>query len=439
MEPIPSMEKQDGKELWSLDWDRWDLISSGTGDLCLEDLEKSLSTSKEVSKNVRAIDFESIIEMMPSCGFQVENLMPETEAALQTTKDGTNLVGSSAIVDISVETKVTSPKSKTSSCDISLELNSTSGEVAEDPMVAMETIDVKEDTFQADVTTKGDSLIPCGTVDIEEDQVHVDSAKDEFLSVNEPDTHAGLDKADLVSLGLGKPALASDNLDVLFQHESSLVNTMMRDVDFTNCQINEECRHHESPVQIGEECDREDGLSFKTEGNLQNSKDSSEKDRTAPCLDTSSPTGVCLISIDVPSHGKAAWENQIEIGLHADSLSAVHHIESGTAPADNDLPIDLMKITASSSMSHKLPPELGSENQKKGVEDAASSYLVPSLSISGNCSVGETFWMINSLYLTVFSSPVVMIAGSFLSQQEVQRYGDLTVQYLSHSRDRGVC
>lgn len=396
------MEKRDGAELWSLDWDKWDPISSGTGDLCLEDLEKSLLTSKEVSKTVKAIDFESVIETIPSCGFQVKNLMPGTEVASQATKDGVNLLGSFAFVDLSAETKVTSSKSKTSSCDISLEPKSSSFEVSEDPLLVMGTIDAKEDLVQAYVTTEGDSLVepsvPRETAGTEDDRVRDDSATDEFLSLNELGMPAVLDKTDLVGMESGKPFLAGDDLDVLLHRESSLMDTMVGDVDLhsevndnnlTNCQINEECRYHESPVQLGKESNREDGLSFKTDGDFKNSKESTEKGRTALCMDARSPPDVSLIYGDVPSHVKATWDDQSDSGLNADRLSAVPcdlmELISSTVPVDNDLSRDQLKITTdASSMSDKLLLEAGLENQKQGVEDPEPSDFIPSPSISGN-------------------------------------------------------
>ncbi|KAK4788548.1 hypothetical protein SAY86_019867 [Trapa natans] len=82
---------------------------------------------------------------MPSLGFQINNLIPETEIALQTPKDDSNLVGSSAAADVSVETKLIYPMSKTSPFDITLPLKSARDEVSDAAVLVMETMDAKEE------------------------------------------------------------------------------------------------------------------------------------------------------------------------------------------------------------------------------------------------------------------------------------------------------
>ncbi|KAK4759144.1 hypothetical protein SAY87_020445 [Trapa incisa] len=385
LEPLTSMGKEGGDDLWSLDWDGWDPISSGSGDLCLKDSEKVVLTLEEAPKVVKAINFESLIENMPSLGFQINNLIPQTETALPTPKDDSNLVGSSANVDVSVETKLTSSRFKTSSFDISLPLKSTRDEVSDEPILVMETMDAKEETFQANSIVE--LLVPSEAIHIEDDQIHDDYSEDEFLRLDVSDTSARLEKTDLIGMESGKPVLAGDNLDVFMQHEhkGALMDTVMRDVDFTNCQFNEECSHYESPVQT------EDGLSTKTDGNLQNSKDSSERNRTALRLDANSSLYAALICDDVPSQGKAIWENQIGTGLLSNSLSAVSHnemkITRSRVPADNDSSTGQVKITTNSSIIHELPPDVGSENQKLGAENTTPSYFIPSLPITGSPKV----------------------------------------------------
>ena len=64
-------------------WFKWDPISSGEGDFLLEEMATSFSASSKVSKTVKAIDFASVIDSMPSHGFQVKALISLTKAVPQ--------------------------------------------------------------------------------------------------------------------------------------------------------------------------------------------------------------------------------------------------------------------------------------------------------------------------------------------------------------------
>ena len=69
-------------------WFKWDPISSGKGDLLLEDMLKSFSASSKVSKTMKTIDFASVIDNMTSHGFQVKALISQTRAMLQPPDNG---------------------------------------------------------------------------------------------------------------------------------------------------------------------------------------------------------------------------------------------------------------------------------------------------------------------------------------------------------------
>ncbi|PQQ11316.1 uncharacterized protein Pyn_22166 [Prunus yedoensis var. nudiflora] len=76
VEVVPSGQEIDTNKPWSFDSFKWDPISSGDGDILLDDLAKSFTTSiNKVSKTTRAIDFASVIDSMPSLGFQVKDLI----------------------------------------------------------------------------------------------------------------------------------------------------------------------------------------------------------------------------------------------------------------------------------------------------------------------------------------------------------------------------
>ncbi|XP_058208285.1 protein GAMETOPHYTE DEFECTIVE 1 [Rhododendron vialii] len=91
VEVIPSGEQLDSKESCLSDWLKWDPISSGEGDLLLDDMAKSFSASSKVSKTVKAIDFAAVVDSLPSRGLQVCDLKSTTEAAVQPLDVGKNL------------------------------------------------------------------------------------------------------------------------------------------------------------------------------------------------------------------------------------------------------------------------------------------------------------------------------------------------------------
>ncbi|KAL4587622.1 hypothetical protein LXL04_000494 [Taraxacum kok-saghyz] len=58
------------------DWLKWDPISSGEGDLQLDDMAKSFADSNKESKTMKPIDFASIIAELPSHGLQIKDMVP---------------------------------------------------------------------------------------------------------------------------------------------------------------------------------------------------------------------------------------------------------------------------------------------------------------------------------------------------------------------------
>ncbi|XP_039041472.1 protein GAMETOPHYTE DEFECTIVE 1-like [Hibiscus syriacus] len=69
VEAMSSSQPSDSETPCPAGWLKWDPISSGEGDLLLDDIAKSFSASNNESKTVRAIDFGSITDKMPSHGF----------------------------------------------------------------------------------------------------------------------------------------------------------------------------------------------------------------------------------------------------------------------------------------------------------------------------------------------------------------------------------
>lgn len=61
------------------DWLKWDPISSGEGDLLLDDIEKFFSASSNVSQNVKPIDFNSAMNGLPPHGLQIRDVISSKE------------------------------------------------------------------------------------------------------------------------------------------------------------------------------------------------------------------------------------------------------------------------------------------------------------------------------------------------------------------------
>ncbi|KAF8027769.1 hypothetical protein BT93_E0632 [Corymbia citriodora subsp. variegata] len=81
VEAMSSSERLGSEELWSGDLLQWDPLSSGDGDMLLDDLKKSFSISNNLSGTAKAIDFNSIIDSMSSEGFRVKDLTYGNKAA----------------------------------------------------------------------------------------------------------------------------------------------------------------------------------------------------------------------------------------------------------------------------------------------------------------------------------------------------------------------
>lgn len=75
------------------DWLKWDPISSGEGDLLLDDIKKSFSVSRNVSKHVKHIEFSSIVNNLPSHGLQIKDLISPTVSGQVTVDTTAELAG----------------------------------------------------------------------------------------------------------------------------------------------------------------------------------------------------------------------------------------------------------------------------------------------------------------------------------------------------------
>ncbi|KAK2424886.1 polymerase/histidinol phosphatase protein [Trifolium repens] len=60
---------------------KWDPLSSGEGDILLADMENSGSTSCKASKTIKAINFDSILDSLPSQRCQLKDFLPANDAS----------------------------------------------------------------------------------------------------------------------------------------------------------------------------------------------------------------------------------------------------------------------------------------------------------------------------------------------------------------------
>lgn len=58
---------------------KWDPLSSGEGDILLDDIENSRSISSKAPKSSKAIDFVSVLDSLPSQGYKVQDLIPAND------------------------------------------------------------------------------------------------------------------------------------------------------------------------------------------------------------------------------------------------------------------------------------------------------------------------------------------------------------------------
>ncbi|XP_017231632.1 uncharacterized protein LOC108205993 isoform X2 [Daucus carota subsp. sativus] len=65
------------------EWLEWDPISSGEGDLLLDEMAKLFNASSKESNKVKAIDFVSVMDSLPANGLQIKDIMPITKPELE--------------------------------------------------------------------------------------------------------------------------------------------------------------------------------------------------------------------------------------------------------------------------------------------------------------------------------------------------------------------
>lgn len=84
----------------SRDWFKWDPISSGEGDLMLDDIAKSFAACNGVSKTVKAIDFTSAVDSMPSHGFKVKDLIFGATFGSQSQDSSSTVISTAKVIEL---------------------------------------------------------------------------------------------------------------------------------------------------------------------------------------------------------------------------------------------------------------------------------------------------------------------------------------------------
>lgn len=80
---MPSSGQFDSKEQEIDDWLKWDPISSGEGDLLLDDIEKAFSASATVTHAVNHVRLASALNSLPSHALQIKGIIPTPNTSLE--------------------------------------------------------------------------------------------------------------------------------------------------------------------------------------------------------------------------------------------------------------------------------------------------------------------------------------------------------------------
>ncbi|KAI3416645.1 uncharacterized protein J3R85_015278 [Psidium guajava] len=228
VEAMSSSERLGSEELWSGDLLKWDPLSSGDGDMLLEDLKKSFSISNNVSGTLKAIDFNSIVESMSSKGFRVKDLTYGNKAAEISSYDSKNLHCASGLVSSLARDNESLEPRKLDRVNIVSKQNQNllfgtstmhqmpSNEVSEKPVLLNEAVDV--------------------AVDREE----IGSRKGENFNTNALEEHVNSNEFDLVRLESSQP-VSSDQSDPALWHETAVSEGLLRDAGLEDAGLQGAC------------------------------------------------------------------------------------------------------------------------------------------------------------------------------------------------------
>ncbi|XP_057549230.1 uncharacterized protein LOC130827507 isoform X2 [Amaranthus tricolor] len=100
IEEMPPGTQTDPKAPWIVDDMDWDPLSSGEGDLLLDDMEKAFAQSAKVPQSVQGIDVISQVDGAQIHGLQVNQVASRTEGKLHVSGNSTNIFSSSKDIEL---------------------------------------------------------------------------------------------------------------------------------------------------------------------------------------------------------------------------------------------------------------------------------------------------------------------------------------------------
>ncbi|XP_056173897.1 uncharacterized protein LOC115688512 isoform X2 [Syzygium oleosum] len=216
VEAMSSSERLGSEELWSGDLLKWDPLSSGDGDMLLDDLEKSFSISDNVLGTVKAIDFNPIIDSMSSKGFQVKDLTYGNKAAQLSSVESKILHCTSQVVGSFARDNENLDPVKLDGVNILSKQN-------QSPLFGTSTLHQMPSN---EVSEK--PVLLSEAVDITEDREGIGSTKGESLDANVLKGFVNSNQFDLVRLESSQPA-SPDQSDLALWHENAVSEVPVRD------------------------------------------------------------------------------------------------------------------------------------------------------------------------------------------------------------------
>lgn len=353
-----SGKEVDSNEPLSSNWFKWDPISSGEGDLLLDDIAKSFAASSEASKTVKAIDFTSVIDSMPSHGFQVKDLITRAHVVSQPQENRNNVISTAEVIEQPVR------------IDGNLEQSD-----RHDLPVAGQTL-LQDTCFKHQTfgNKKFQKLISPG------DTTFTDS-----VEIRGP---IATKEADL-----NKPSMPDVNINLI----KTEVHDLKQEKCVDSCELqvelpNENFTFHMSDIGLDAACNAD----TKVESTPFKDRDLSahyEEDRGLKSSEVLFGTKSDLVDEDL---SEVVTETHKATSLVLDDLAFDENIteqEQIEEPEDDpvtvldEVPIlestDVMRVRDNSSAGNHEPPELTMEEQKHGKAVTGFHHLISSPSVSG--------------------------------------------------------
>lgn len=328
---IPSIEHVDSIEAISDNYAKWDPISSGEGDVLLDDLEKSFSVSAKVPERTKAIDFASLIDNLPSHGFRVTDVIcgPKVVSESPDNKIASSAVKSGEVSDLTVESfelpdvtelqasnsgspPETSPMDDDSREDFSVRLGHCTTHTREEHKVSTE--------LDTHCTMNTESV----HIPILQNQVLIEGANVACT------TKTGEDHKEPIEFGM-HCTLNEESVDVpLFPNEVYVAQQNVVLPDDTRDGVLRACESNTTPDLMAESKEI-DFLSAHANVGLQSNK----TDKSSHDIDTRTQLDVASISYDKSLQEKHLNNSVLRVhGEDAESPSEVHHNESITGKCE---------------------------------------------------------------------------------------------------------